>query len=139
MGINQLSYRSGQPFFQLLCCLYYFFRKKYVKKICLLYIVLARGDERNKSVPIFATFTAKCIILFTDASDAFACFSFTPTILENESHLLENRLYLSLIHLQRCNVQMNNSDSLFEQHKDKMLQLVEQLSGKPLTLNHNWK
>lgn len=32
------------------------------------------------------------------------------------------------------NVSANNSSSLFEQHREKMLELVEQLSGKPLTL-----
>ena len=120
------------------CCItLLFFPKKICKTARFLYTFLARSDERNESVPLFAAFTAKCFILFANDCDDFTCSCFTSTFLENEGACRgTNCVYRRYFCNDGSTIRMIRP--LFDEHKKKMLQLAEsyQVSHSPY---HNWQ
>ncbi|MFJ7825123.1 BatA and WFA domain-containing protein [Psychrobacillus sp. NPDC096623] len=132
MGINQLSY-AWTAIFPIAVLLYYFFRKKYVKKSVSSTLFWREAMKETKASPYLQHLQRNALFYL----QMIAMLLLVLTLLQpywKTKAIVGEQIVFIVDTSATMNVHTNNSTPLFEEHKEKMLQLVEQLSGKPLTL-----
>ncbi|SDM48692.1 von Willebrand factor type A domain-containing protein [Psychrobacillus sp. OK028] len=132
MGINQLTY-VWTAVFPIAVLLYYFFRKKYVKKSVSTTLFWQEAMKETKASPYLQHLQRNALFYLQMLAMLLLVLALIQPYWKTKAIVGEQIVFI-VDTSATMNVNTNNSTPLFEEHKDKMLQLVEQLSGKPLTL-----
>ncbi|MEK3978258.1 BatA and WFA domain-containing protein [Psychrobacillus sp. FSL K6-2836] len=132
MGINQLIY-AWTAIFPIAVLLYYFFRKKYVKKSVSSTLFWQEAMKETKASPYLQHLQRNALFYLQMLAMLLLVLALLQPYWKTKAIAGEQIVFI-VDTSATMNVSSNNSTSLFEQHREKMLELVEQLSGKPLTL-----
>ena len=132
MGINQLIY-VWTAIFPIAVLLYYFFRKKYVKKSVSSTLFWQEAMKETKASPYLQHLQRNALFYLQMLAMLLLVLALLQPYWKTKAIAGEQIVFI-VDTSATMNVSANNSTSLFEQHREKMLELVEQLSGKPLTL-----
>lgn len=132
MGINQLIY-AWTAIFPIAVLLYYFFRKKYVKKSVSSTLFWQEAMKETKASPYLQHLQRNALFYLQMLAMLLLVLALLQPYWKTKAIAGEQIVFI-VDTSATMNVSANNSTSLFEQHREKMLELVEQLSGKPLTL-----
>lgn len=132
MGINQLIY-SWTAIFPIAVLLYYFFRKKYVKKSVSSTLFWQEAMKETKASPYLQHLQRNTLFYLQMLAMLLLVLALLQPYWKTKSIAGEQIVFV-VDTSATMKVNVNNATSLFEQHRSKMLELVEELSGKPLTL-----
>ncbi|MGB2870291.1 vWA domain-containing protein, partial [Psychrobacillus psychrotolerans] len=132
MGINQLIY-SWTAIFPIAVLLYYFFRKKYVKKSVSSTLFWQEAMKETKASPYLQYLQRNALFYLQMLAMLLLVLALLQPYWKTKSIAGEQIVFV-VDTSATMKVNVNNATSLFEQHRSKMLELVEELSGKPLTL-----
>lgn len=132
MGINQLIY-SWTAIFPIAVLLYYFFRKKYVKKSVSSTLFWQEAMKETKASPYLQHLQRNALFYLQMLAMLLLVLALLQPYWKTKSIAGEQIVFV-VDTSATMKVNVNNATSLFEQHRSKMLELVEELSGKPLTL-----
>lgn len=132
MGINQLIY-AWTAIFPIAVLLYYFFRKKYVKQSVSSTLFWQEAMKETKASPYLQHLQRNALFYLQMLAMLLLVLALLQPYWKTKAIAGEQIVFI-VDTSATMNVNANNSTSLFEQHRGKMLELVEQLSGKPLTL-----
>ena len=132
MGINQLIY-AWTAIFPIAVLLYYFFRKKYVKRSVSSTLFWQEAMKETKASPYLQHLQRNALFYLQMLAMLLLVLALLQPYWKTKAIAGEQIVFI-VDTSATMKVNANNSSSLFEQHRSKMLELVEQLSGKPLTL-----
>ena len=132
MGINQLIY-AWTAIFPIAVLLYYFFRKKYVKQSVSSTLFWQEAMKETKASPYLQHLQRNALFYLQMVAMILLVLALLQPYWKTKAIAGEQIVFI-VDTSATMKVNANNSTSLFEQHRKKMLELVEQLSGKPLTL-----
>ncbi|QUG40926.1 BatA and WFA domain-containing protein [Psychrobacillus sp. INOP01] len=132
MGINQLIY-SWTAILPIAVLLYYFFRKKYVKKSVSSTLFWQEAMKETKASPYLQHLQRNALFYLQMLAMLLLVLALLQPYWKTKAIAGEQIVFI-VDTSATMKVNANNSISLFEQHREKMLELVEQLAGKPLTL-----
>jgi len=132
LGINQLMY-AWTAIFPIAVLLYYFFRKKYVKKSVSSTLFWQEAMKETKASPYLQHLQRNALFYLQMLAMLLLVLALLQPYWKTKAIAGEQIVFI-VDTSATMKVDANNSTSLFEQHRSKMLELVEQLSGKPLTL-----
>ena len=132
MGINQLIY-AWTAIFPIAVLLYYFFRKKYVKKPVSSTLFWQEAMKETKASPYLQHLQRNALFYLQMLAMLLLVLALLQPYWKTKAIAGEQIVFI-VDTSATMKVNAKDSTSLFEQHRSKMLELVEQLSGKPLTL-----
>ncbi|WP_419961467.1 vWA domain-containing protein [Psychrobacillus sp. BM2] len=132
MGINQLIY-AWTAIFPIAVLLYYFFRKKYVKKSVSSTLFWQEAMKETKASPYLQHLQRNALFYLQMLAMLLLVLALLQPYWKTKA-LAGEQIVFIVDTSATMKVNANNNLSLFEQHRGKMLELVDQLSGKPLTL-----
>lgn len=132
MGINQLSY-AWTAIFPIAVLLYYFFRKKYVKKSVSSTLFWQEAMKETKASPYLQHLQKNALFYLQMLGMLLLVIALIQPYWKTKAIAGEQIVFI-VDTSATMNVRPDNSTTLFDQHKEKMLELVERLAGKPLTL-----
>ena len=132
MGFNQLIY-AWTAIFPIAVLLYYFFRKKYVKQSVSSTLFWQEAMKETKASPYLQHLQRNALFYLQMLAMLLLVLALLQPYWKTKS-LAGEQIVFIVDTSATMQVNANNSTSLFEQHKEKMLQLVDELAGKPLTI-----
>lgn len=131
MGFNQLGF-LWTVIFPLAVLLYYFFRKKYAKQNVSSTLFWSEAMKETKASPYLKHLQRNALFYLQMLAMILLVIALLQPFWKTKSLAGEQALFIVDT---SATMEVNtNGTSLFEQHKKDMLTLVEQLSGKPLTI-----
>lgn len=131
MGFNQLGF-LWTAIFPLAVLLYYFFRKKYAKQNVSSTLFWNEAMKETKASPYLKHLQRNALFYLQMLAMILLVIALLQPFWKTKSLAGEQALFIVDT---SATMEVNtNGTSLFEQHKKDMLTLVEQLSGKPLTI-----
>ena len=131
MGFNQLGF-LWTVIFPLAVLLYYFFRKKYAKQNVSSTLFWNEAMKETKASPYLKHLQRNALFYLQMLAMILLVIALLQPFWKTKSLAGEQALFIVDT---SATMEVNtNGTSLFEQHKKDMLTLVEQLSGKPLTI-----
>ncbi|MGB3102076.1 MAG: VWA domain-containing protein, partial [Psychrobacillus psychrotolerans] len=113
--------------------LYYFFRKKYVKRSVSSTLFWQEAMKETKASPYLQHLQRNALFYLQMLAMLLLVLALLQPYWKTKSIAGEQIVFV-VDTSATMKVNVNNATSLFEQHRSKMLELVEELSGKPLTL-----
>ena len=132
MGINQFIY-AWTAIFPIAVLLYYFFRKKYVKKSVSSTLFWQEAMKETRASPYLQHLQRNALFYLQMLAMLLLVLALIQPYWKTKAIAGEQIVFI-VDTSATMKVNATNSTSLFDQHRNKMLELVEQLSGKPLTL-----
>ncbi|MDF2065673.1 BatA and WFA domain-containing protein [Bacillus sp. Cr_A10] len=131
MGFNQLGF-LWTVIFPLAVLLYYFFRKKYAKQNVSSTLFWNEAMKETKASPYLKHLQRNALFYLQMLAMILLVIALLQPFWKTKSLAGEQALFIVDT---SATMEVNtNGTSLFEQHKKDMLTLLEQLSGKPLTI-----
>lgn len=131
MGFNQIGF-LWTVIFPLAVLLYYFFRKKYAKQNVSSTLFWNEVMKETKASPYLKHLQRNALFYLQMLAMILLVIALLQPFWKTKSLAGEQALFIVDT---SATMEVNtNGTSLFEQHKKDMLTLVEQLSGKPLTI-----
>ncbi|MEI4771815.1 BatA and WFA domain-containing protein [Psychrobacillus sp. FJAT-51614] len=131
MGFNQLGF-LWTVIFPLAVLLYYFFRKKYTKQTVSSTLFWKEVMKETKASPYLKHLQRNALFYLQMLAMILLVIALIQPFWKTKALVGEQALFIVDT---SATMEVNtNGTSLFEQHKKDMLSLVEQLSGKPLTI-----
>jgi hypothetical protein len=131
LGFNQLGF-LWTVIFPLAVLLYYFFRKKYAKQNVSSTLFWNEAMKETKASPYLKHLQRNALFYLQMLAMILLVIALLQPFWKTKSLAGEQALFIVDT---SATMEVNtNGTSLFEQHKKDMLTLVEQLSGKPLTI-----
>lgn len=131
MGFNQIGF-LWTVIFPLAVLLYYFFRKKYAKQNVSSTLFWNEVMKETKASPYLKHLQRNALFYLQMIAMILLVIALLQPFWKTKSLAGEQALFIVDT---SATMEVNtNGTSLFEQHKKDMLTLVEQLSGKPLTI-----
>lgn len=131
MGFNQIGF-LWTVIFPLAVLLYYFFRKKYAKQNVSSTLFWNEVMKETKASPYLKHLQRNALFYLQMLAMILLVIALLQPFWKTKSLAGEQALFIVDT---SATMEVNtNGTSLFEQHQKDMLTLVEQLSGKPLTI-----
>ncbi|WP_277587245.1 vWA domain-containing protein [Psychrobacillus antarcticus] len=132
MGINQLIY-AWTAIFPIAVLMYYFFRKKYVKQSVSSTLFWQEAMKETKASPYLQHLQRNALFYLQMLAMLLLVLALLQPYWKTKA-IAGEQIVLIVDTSATMKVNKNNTTTLFEQHRAKMLELVGQLAGKPLTL-----
>lgn len=131
MGFNQLIFLWA-TIFPIIVLLYYFFRKKYTKQSISSTLFWQEVMKETKASPYLQHLQRNALFYLQMLTMILLVLALLQPFWKTEALVGEQVVFIVDT---SATMEVNTNDSsLFNKHKNEMLTLVEQLSGKPLTI-----
>lgn len=131
MGFNQLSF-LWTAIFPIAVLLYYFFRKKYTKQLVSSTLFWQEVMKETKASPYLRHLQRNALFYLQMIAIILLVFALLQPFWKTQA--LAGEQVVFIVDTSATMEVKQNESTLFEAHKKQMLQLVEELSGKPLTM-----
>ncbi|MEK4484943.1 BatA and WFA domain-containing protein [Psychrobacillus sp. FSL H8-0484] len=131
MGFNQLVF-LWTAIFPIAVLLYYFFRKKYTKQSVSSTLFWQEVMKETKASPYLQHLQRNALFYLQMLAMILLVFALLQPFWKTKALAGEQVIFIVDT---SATMEVNTNDTtLFEQHKKEMLSLIDQLSGKPLTV-----